>query len=297
MAKVAVIFILSLFFLIVFPFAGACSIEFPPNFEILCTLDQAKLSQEKICLNSDCSVYAEKEDSFFRVTNISERAEPRMIRAQISQFVSGNLSRLSAYTDGNRDRNYFFVIAQELCTKDLIKVKEYIDTISMTPILIQPYSETEVIGMDNANNNLRSCTLNEHKVVDGWLLSLKKYSPYCRSAVIGLGMCSHSYISETGLAWYSLTHPGESIKFFLVYLLIAIAAFAFSFYLFSRRELGVFIKPTFRRLAPFVFFSFSLFWLALFWGTGEVENVILSLILLWLLICFIAYIFNRLTKR
>ncbi len=302
MKKLLLLTILFVFALSLSNSVWACS-PAQPTVVIKCDIEDSFFQQNTTCINDDCSVNVSKNQYGELYLNVQDSRDRIYINERYGiQFYSfhrqedtSSYSQLLPHLDS--------VCVENLKDIEPIFTQEVQNWMSTQKgyflggdLIFEPYSidrESELIESKNAYGN---CHYEDFKKVGNWFVVTETSRDYCHLTGGGGGMCPRATKSHLQFFTFLLTNPNVNTLPYLFGYLIAVGiAISFIVYLFKRKELKQFFKPSKFNVIFTLILGIPTFLLfIIFIG---IEQIIIWIIGYYLFSSLIKYIYLRIKKK
>ena len=223
------------------------------------------LSQQKNCLDQNCLITLEKnesgsfslwtEDSKY-ITNIDIDKDEKTIN--IYYF------SLDSFKENDLYKNAFLEVLDQLIEDDITDIKSifFQEVESWTnnwkgyflsgDLIFSSYSQNKETEILKNKDNLLNCRYVEYKKIGNWLVENETSRDYCYLSP-GFG-CPEPVISYTKFFNFLVSNINNTTIFYLtIFLAIIISTVSFIIYLIIKKELGFFLKPRKRKIIATIF--------------------------------------------
>ncbi|MFH1895309.1 MAG: hypothetical protein ABIJ74_01865 [archaeon] len=295
-----------LFVLVLSNFVFACVAA--PRIILGCTVEENILDKDLYCLNQTCDLNLTKKDS--RSDHFYLNGPDSISYPGISVYEGEGVGISYKWFSEGEGFDYteeFFLGLELICKENLDDLKpilgEKIEKWRNREIFVsggltfELYSKEREQKLIESRNSLERCYYDDFERVGNWFVVTRASRDYCYlSNEGGIGIGPYHRISDTEFIKFLLSNPSiETIPYLLAYILFIVIFVGCLIYLYKRKELENFFKPT--KLHLILVLATALYSFLLFIAGVDLIDMIMPLVLVYVIASIIDYVFFRMKKN
>ncbi|MFH1664279.1 MAG: hypothetical protein ABH986_05780 [archaeon] len=277
-----------------------------PRIILGCTIEENILDQNLYCLNQTCDLNLSKDSrsNYFYLNN-----QNSISYAAISMDEEGVGISYTWFSEENRlDYSEEFFLGLELICKENLddlkpilgeKIEEWRNREIFVSgnLIFELYSKEREQKLTESRNSLEKCYYDDFERVGDWFVVAAATRDYCYLSNEGrIGIGPYYRISDTEFIKFLLSNPNiKTIPYLLAYILFIVIFVGGLIYLYKRKELEKFFKPT--KLHLILVLVTALYSFLLFIAGVALIDMIIPLVLVYVLASIIDYVFFRMKKN
>jgi hypothetical protein len=259
--------------------AMACSPKQPLTV-IEAQVDKNLLSQQKSCLDQNCSFVLEKDQYGYFSLKRTDAEATGYPGQNIGIVDKEGKTIMISYFSFNRNNEI---------PLDKTAFVEALDKLGGN-LTFTPYEQSKELELSKDKNRLLTCRYAEYKRVGNWLVANSTSRDYCYLTGGGGGMCPHAVISYPQFFVFLLSNiNGATVPYLAVFIAIIIAIALFTAYLIRKKELWFFLKPRKTKVIITIIAGVLMF-LSFATDLLGIERFLWYLLLVYLIASLIGYI-------